>query len=181
MALLQWHMIYKLGENELHRPPVMTLNHCFQGMTNYLLHIPIFPNNGISFIIVVMTIYNIYPGTSHSNILLFLFKAVKSLVTWFIPNICTIKTMILYKAALQGNVFQKVFWRAKFFFITQCYLSCLCRVRGRTRVFISWWLETSSWPWKASKPGEYVFFSLLYHFYCLQFASLEIWYFSAGN
>ncbi len=25
MALLQWHMVYKLGEDELHRPPVVAL------------------------------------------------------------------------------------------------------------------------------------------------------------
>ncbi len=26
MALLQWHMVYKLGEDELHRHPVVALN-----------------------------------------------------------------------------------------------------------------------------------------------------------
>ena len=26
MGLLQWHMVYKLGEDELHRPPMVALN-----------------------------------------------------------------------------------------------------------------------------------------------------------
>ena len=26
MALLQWHMVYKFSEDELHRPPVVALN-----------------------------------------------------------------------------------------------------------------------------------------------------------
>ncbi len=27
MALLQWHMVYKLGEVELYRPPMLALKH----------------------------------------------------------------------------------------------------------------------------------------------------------
>ncbi len=41
LALLQWHMVYKLGEDELHRPNVVALNNSF-GMGN--LHIMCYQN-----------------------------------------------------------------------------------------------------------------------------------------